>query len=336
MATGALSDSCGTVNPVEETDRTSPGASVDAPNALTPTQVRTFNELLAIGGERPYAPPGIVEELAETVAAGTRAPLGAWTERTMWLSKSQLFTVLRCEASLVADAATPRAHGLHPATAVGIVAHRAIQLAHTHPGRPVPEYVRVAVAGARGEEQFGEFWNAADMGAQSDLLMQITSRVTAYLDSWPPLADAWNPRFEESMQAKIGTLTLAARTDLVLGRPRGTGQQTMLITDWKSGALRTDPLGHYDEAMFYALVASLRHGVPPFRSTVYSLASGEWTDPDVTADALRASARQVVSGVTAIVELLTETRTPAVFCRQRWCTACRDAGQLDEPAATAS
>jgi hypothetical protein len=312
---------------VEETAHTFPAS---AQSALTPTQVRTFNDLLAIGGERPYAPPGLVEELRETVAEGTRVPLSSWTERTMWLSKSQLFTALRCEATLVADAVASRgARALHPATAVGIVAHRAIQLAHTHPGHPAPEYVRHALGGARSEERFDEFWAGADMGTQSDLLMQITSRVTAYQTSWPMLADAWNPRFEESMQAKVGSLTLAARVDLVLGTPRGTGQQTMLIADWKSGALREDALGHYDEAMFYALVATLRHGVPPFRSTVYSLASGEWTDPDVTAASLRAAAGQVVASVTAIVELLTSAREPAVFCRQQWCTACRDAGQLE-------
>ena len=84
----------------------------------------------------------------------------------------------------------------------------------------------------------------------------------------------------------------------------------MFIADWKSGALRDN---HVNEAMFYALVATLRHGIPPYRSTVYSLASGTFTDPDVTAERLRAAAAQVVAGVTAIVDVLTDEDCTSSF-----------------------
>ena len=275
---------------------------------MTPTQEATFTDLLAVGGARPYAPVGLVEELRATLEDGTRATLERWTERTLWLSKGQLFAALRCEGQFRADRETVRPSGKHPATAVGDVTHRAIQLAYTHPGRPVAEYIRHAVASLRGSDtDFDEFYTEADMATQSDVVMQATSRVTAFLDSWPRLQDDWAPRFEEPIQAKIGGLTLSARVDLLLGRPRATGQQTMYIADWKSGALRDN---HVDEAMFYALVATLRHGIPPYRSTVYSLASGTFTDPDVTAERLRAAAAQVVAGVSAIVDVLTERRAP--------------------------
>lgn len=290
-------------------------------SGFTPTQQHTFDELLAIGGERPYPPAGTVERLESLIEAGTRDALAAWSENSLWLNKGALFSVLRCEGAFRHSRADgPPAPGTFFAPrALGDVAHRAIQLAHTHPGRPVAEYVTHAVASLRGSDPaFDDWYGEADMGTQSDLLTGATSRVTAFLDSWPPLATEWSPRFEEPLQAKVGRLTLSARPDLVLGRPRGSGQQTMLLADWKSGALNDT---HEDEAMFYALVSTLRHRVPPFRSTVYSLVSGTYTAPDVTAQRLTAAAEQLVAGVNAYVAVLTEARAPQLNPGRQcgWC-----------------
>lgn len=287
---------------------------------MTPSQIHTFNDLLAVGGERPTAPTGLAEDLHAHILAGTAVALESWTENRLWLSKHQLFTALRCEGQLAAEASEPRTGGMHAATAIGIISHRAIQIAHTHHGRPVAEYVRYALAGAAGDEGFAEFWRTADPGTQSDLLMQMVSKVTSFLDSWPPLDESWTPRFEESIQAKVGALTLSCRADLVLGRPRPDGKQTMFLADLKSGGIHDH---HVDEGRFYALVATLRHGCPPFRSTVYSLASGDFTDPDVTAEALFTVADQVIDGVQRIVAVLTDQReaelTAGEYCR--WCPA---------------
>jgi hypothetical protein len=302
-----------TVNPM-----TGPGYATGVPAPrLTPVQEDTFTNLLQVGGPRPYAPIGLVEELRQTVLEGTREPLSRWTEPTLWLSKGQLFSALRCEASYQADKAAPRTPGKHPATAVGELTHRAVQMAHTHPGQPVAAYLRAARDSLLSSDpEFAAFHDGLDMAAQSDLVVTATSRVTAFLDSWPPLHPAWEPRFEEPLQAKVGKLTLSARPDLVLGRPRASGQQSMVIVDWKSGAIREEQ--HTAEAMFYALVATLRHGVPPFRSTVYSLASGTYTDPDVTAERLKEAAQAVVRAVGAVVDVLTERRaatpTPGLHC----------------------
>lgn len=309
MSTGAYDEESGPDHPQR----------VAAPAfAMTPSQRRTFDELLAVGAERPTAPAGLVEELRARIAEGTATALERWTESSMWLGKSQLFTALRCEGQLAAEASGERRAGMHPATAVGIVSHRAIQIAHTHPGRPVAEYVNGALHGARTEEAFGAYWEAADLGTQSDLVMQMTSKVTNFMDSFPTLDPSWTPRYEESIQAKVGRLTLSCKTDLILGRPRADGRQTMLLCDLKSGSLHDH---HTGEAAFYALVATLRHGIPPFRSTVYSLASGEFTEPDVTAEVLRASAEQVIEGVRRIADVLTDRRPP-VLVAGTYCTWC--------------
>jgi hypothetical protein len=296
----------------------------DAPpgqTSMTLTQVRTFNELLAVGGPRPVMPPTLFTDLESKVATAVAPVLARWTEPRMWLTKSQLFTALRCEGQLKADNGPARKARLHPATVVGIIAHRAIQIAHTHPDHPVSEYVQYALLSSLKDEDIAEFWGSADLGTQSDLQMQMTSRVTSFLDSWPVLDPRWTPRFEEPIQAKVGGVTLSARADLTLGRPRPNGVQTMVLCDLKSGALRDEE--HFDEAMFYALVSTLRHGVAPFRSTVFSLASGTYTDADVTPERLHNAADKVVEAVTRIVDVKTEFRAPdlvaGLYCG--WCPA---------------
>jgi hypothetical protein len=284
--------------------------------ALTPRQVRVLDELLAIGAERPVSPPELVDELRSRLGDAVKPALERWTERSLYLTKGQYLTALRCEGQLQADAASPRT-GMSSAAVAGTVAHRAVQLSYTHPLRPVTEYVRQAVIGARSSDQaLDEWWSKLPAAEQSDLIVQITSKVTNFLDDFPPLDPIWNPRFEEPMVAKVGKLTLSSRADLVIGRPRGDLRQTMLLIDLKTGSLREE---HEQEAQFYALVAALRHEVAPWRSVVYSLASGEYTEPDITPEILIDTADRVGEAVRNLVAVLTEERpgslTPGQHCR---------------------
>lgn len=299
----------------------SSGSAAAAP-ALNPTQRHVFDELLEVSdvSSRPVARPGMVDELRHAIDEGTRQAVASWTEPTMFLGKSQLMSVLRCEGQAKADAEQPRdGQPLHPATVVGIAAHKAIQIAHTHPDGTVGDHVEAAVRSARStERRFREFWDNVGVGEQSDLIAQVTSKVNGFLSSWPPLSRKWEPRFEESVQARVGGLKLSARVDLVLGNPRPTGEQTMLLTDIKTGSIGPR---HDDEAGFYALVSTLRHGVPPFKSLVYSVASGEWSEAAVTEPRLWKAARQVVTAVNALAEVLGEHRDP-VLTGGRWCEWC--------------
>lgn len=272
---------------------------------MTPAQLRTFDDLLCIGLPRPRCRAELTADLTKFLEDGLRPSMERWTERSLWFGKSQLMAALRCPGLPVAEASVSEGgvRPLHPATAVGIVTHRAVQLAHTHPDQPLAWYVEQAVLSARAETAFAAFWDSAAVGLQSDVVMQSVSRAAAFLDSWPALDPAWSWRFEESMQAKVAGVTLSARVDLVLGRPKPGHVQSMLLCDLKTGGLYE----HHDlEAAFYALVAALRYGVPPFRSTVYSLSSGTWTEPDVTETTLFEVASKVVEAVAVTVDSMTE------------------------------
>lgn len=291
--------------------------------ALTPRQMAVLDRLIAVGASRPSAPPELVAELTSILESATAGAVARWTQRSFYLTKGVYLTASRCEGQVVADAQTPRT-GTSVPLIVGTVAHKAIQVAYTHPMRPVNEYVRQAVVAVRkGDPLVEQWWVEASSSEQSDLLMQTTSRVTNFLDDFPPLQTAWNPRFEEPMAAKVGRLTMSCRPDLVIGRPRGDLKQTLLVIDFKTSDVKEE---HDKEARFYALVAALRHGVPPWRSTVYSLASGDYTEPDITPDVLIETAQDVGAAVNSIIDVLGEARPPSLapgpHCR--YCPA-RDA-----------
>lgn len=300
-------------------------ASVSGPvrvprQPMAPAQRRTFDELLVVGGDRPTARAGLVDDLRAALEQATRDAVAAWNQPGLWMTKAGVANALRCSGLVVAQAEAPPAP-MPLRAAIGVVAHRAIQIAHTHPGHTIDRYVRAAVrASVCDDDAFGAVWAAADAGTQSDLVMNATSMTVNFLDSWPTLLPDWAPRFEEPIQARVGRLTLSCRADLVLGRPRADNRQTMFLADLKTGGLADH---HADEAAFYALVATLRHGVPPWRSTVYSLALGEWTDPDVTEEVLWGAVARVGQAVRTTVEVLTETRSPQLepgpHCR--WCPA---------------
>lgn len=284
---------------------------------LTAAQREVFDHLLAVGSTRPLAPPALASELSATLQSGVSTALDRWPEGRLWFAKSHISNILRCEGSIPAHAAA-KAEGYSPAIAVGVVSHRAIQISHTHRQLTPAAAVDAAIEASRDDQKFSQWWDEQSAGVQSDLLCQMISRAVGFLDAFPPLPPNWVPRFEENIQARIGNLILSARPDLVLGRPRADMRQTMLLCDFKSGSLNDS---HLFEAHYYALVSTLRFGVPPFRSTVFSLASGEWTAPDIDADILRNTADVVVNAVNSYVDVML-ARREINYTAGRWCTWC--------------
>jgi len=96
-----------------------------------------------------------------------------------------------------------------------------------------------------------------------------------------------------------GRVLLRGKVDLALGRAEGT-QAKVLIVDFKTG--RPLPV-HTDDLRFYALLETLRVGVPPYRLATFSLDSGTGVSEDVDEQVLLAAARRTVAGVARLIEL---------------------------------
>lgn len=305
------------------------------PVRLNNIQRDIFDNLLSVGGRRPVAREGLSDDLKGYILDGTSKALNAWREPSMFLGKSALSSIRKCEGMVLADAEQKREYSLPMPTAIGIVTHRAIQMSHTHGDRTPDELVKMAIAGSMTEESFAAFMNAASDWTRSELISEAVNKTVSFLDTFPKLDKAWTPRFEVSFGARVGSLSMSGRPDLSLGRPKADGTQSMFLCDFKTGAIRED---HYLEAQFYALLATLRNGVPPFRSCVFSLADGEWTTPDVTEESLFLVAEAVVDAVTRRVEVLTELReptyTPGIYCR--WCPAAASCESADPDARPAA
>jgi hypothetical protein len=302
---------------------------------LTPVAKRVLESLLDLGSERPVSPPELPAELLEIISQGSRPGLDSWAERNLWVSKSSLLTFDRCQGAFKASKEKKWA-GLVTPVAVGQVAHRAIQISYTHPNASIEDYVRSAISAQEAtDDQFHEFWGSATMAVQSDVISQAVSKTTAFLDSWPPLNPEWSPRFEESTTARVGKVTMSVRPDLILGRPRPDLRQTMLLVDFKTGELKDE---HEREAAVYALVSTLRHGVAPFKSVVFSLASGDWVSPEITPDLLRETAQWVGEAASAMADVLSEKKEPTLtvsgacsWCPlQQTCVAYAEASEEDK------
>ncbi|HUQ39045.1 MAG TPA: PD-(D/E)XK nuclease family protein [Acidimicrobiales bacterium] len=317
------------------------GAMVDvaagvAPALLTPTQQRVSDELLDRGGARPIFPDNLGEilraELEEQLApVAARVPEG----EPVWVSKGTLSQVLHCETHHVTEAEA--GFEWTPANAKGTVAHKAIEIT-VGMGRTAPagELVDLAITrlvetGAdRGPGRWIE--QAAEVEV-AELRTNATDIVAKFQDAFPPLSRKWTPRVEWPLKARLcdERIHLQGKPDLVLGQAIGT-QARVLIVDFKTGRPSNT---HIEDLRFYAVLETLRCGVPPFRLATYYLDSGTWHAEDVTVDALRSAALRIAGGVSRLVELQVDRRPPTLtpgptcmWCRLR--TDCPGAARWAE------
>jgi hypothetical protein len=296
--------------------------------ALTPTQLRVRTGLLDLGGARPVFDPHLAARLLEELEARATACLDAlgapppppYDRRDRPLvvvHKRALAQIHQCERHWAAEEAAGFAWTA--ATARGAVAHKAIELGAQVDRQPLPaDVVDLAIARLIDDERGSGLWlRTATEGDLAELRARATDEVTKFDDSFPPLARAWRPRLESRQVAYLagGRVELSGKVDLALGKPVGCEART-LIVDLKTGR----PSGlHAADLRFYALVETLRVGVPPFRVASFYLDSGTWHHEDVDEDLLWSTVRRVADGVDRLVALRLGTRqateTPGPPCR---------------------
>lgn len=291
---------------------------------LTPSQRRVLDELMGAGRPRPTFDASLGEELRARMdegLSGVEALLGDGDLLTV--RKKDLSQVHACESHHLAELDAPFAWSAR--TARGSIAHRAIELSVRLAHLPAGDLVDIAIA--RLVED-GDDWSPASWLREAgevdlaDLRAYATDAVHKFQDEFPPVKQAWRPRVESGMYARLcdGRVTLRGKVDLALGQARGTEARVMIV-DFKTGSPSS---AHLDDLRYYALLETLRVGVPPFRLVSWYLDSGHWHAEDVTVDVLLAAARRTVDGTRKIAELRAKARTPEVnpgpacsFCVRR-------------------
>jgi hypothetical protein len=241
-------------------------------------------------------------------------------DRPLWIGKHQLSTVHGCETQHVAEAARPFEWSIPVAR--GSVAHRAIELGVNWQGEPSPQMLVDEALARLIEEQtqgLGAFLGGLTSAHRADLRSQAVARVAAFEECFPPLKREWRPVTESRVRVELcgSRIVLAGKTDLTLGRARGMTAGKVII-DLKSGRVAA---GHRDDLRFYALLETIKLGVPPRKLASYYLETGRAHPEEVSAPLLQAAVRRTADGVGKIVALAggarSPTTTPGPPCA--WC-----------------
>ena len=291
---------------------------------------------MALGAPRPRFDPDLALTLREDLEDRLAAVAEALSE-PLWVSKRDLAQVHACEGHHQAEKEERFAWSAR--TAEGTVVHRALQLSMSaRPEVPALALVDRALDSLRADEtrtSLAPWLAGVDELELAEVRARAAHTVVSFRECWPPLRPAWQPRTEAPIGAEVcdGRIILRGRPDLVLGVARGDEARS-LIVDLKTGRPRSS---HADDLRFYALVQTLRVGVPPFRVASYYLDTATFQAEDVDAEVLAIAVGRTVDGVMRLVRLqagepprLAPGPTCA-WCRARaTCPAAEKAGAVDD------
>jgi PD-(D/E)XK nuclease superfamily len=284
-------------------------------HGLTPLQRRTLDALRR-SPEPVVFDTELVGELEHDIVTAFESFAERLGDETVFVSKHTLSSVLGCEVQHL----HPDPFAWSPVVASGQVAHRAIQLMVHWRGEPVPaDVVDDALARLADDDNTLGDWIAGLTAAdEADLRGLAVERVTKFSECFPPLDKRATPMTEARVQWPLdGPILMSGKVDLVLGRPVGNESRKVII-DLKTGR---PAQRHREDLRFYALIETLRTGVPPRRLASFYLDVGQPVIEDVTAAVLRSAVRRTLDGVNALIQLTVEQRIAVkrVGHACRWC-----------------
>jgi predicted transcriptional regulator len=306
---------------------------MDPNGSLTPTQRRTLDELIGVG-ERPTFAPDLAQRLRDRIEEPVRA---LEPSRQLWLGKSNLNDLGRCPGLFDAVRAGEREPFAFSARfAAGRLAHKAVELEVAgREDRDPHVLVEEAVDRLEEDEAFRVYWEGIDGLRRDETLMEGAKTLELFRSTMPPLRRMrreLSPSTEWFVKAELagGALVLSGSLDLVLG----SGSQaescraTRLAIDLKTGRAWPE---HAEDMRFYALLLTLRFGVPPYRVATLYLDSGEWQAEDVDERMLEHAAGRVVEAVRAAAAV--DAGGPPELRSGPFCTWCPRASKC--PSSTA-
>jgi hypothetical protein len=285
-----------------------------------------------MGQPRPSFDPAVAVGLRRRMEEAL-APVVDGLGRLLRINKHDLSNVHTCEAYYRVE---KDSFAWAPRNAYGTVAHRAVRLSVALRDDAAPlDLVDMAIDAYLGDEQdggLGSYLLGASRVELAELRAQANDVVVQFLECFPPLRREWRPRTDTAILVKLcgDRVTLRGKPDLAFGQARGN-EAGVLIVDLKTGWSYPH---HFDDLRFYALLQTLKVGVPPYRVATYYLDSATFHQEDVTPATLEIAAGRTVDGVGKIVRLLDQAGpaaiTPGPTCR--WCRLrddCDGPAQLD-------
>ena len=287
---------------------------------FTPAQQEVVDLLGCPPEDRPRFDPTLRAELRNALETQLAdLALDPDLERDpLWVGKFHLKEIHGCEAKFRAEDGgfTPSA-----ATVRGTVAHKAIELTVNLPDDTAPlDLVDEAISRLREADLWLSDWlrDCSDVD-RAELRAEVNELLVKFQDCWPPLRPQWRPVPESRLYADLcdGRVTLAGKVDLALGRAEGDRAGKVLV-DLKTGR---QAQVHREDLRFYALIETIRIGVPPRMIATHYLDSGTISAEAVTVDVLDAAVARTVDGTRRIAELRNPdrplTKRPGPPCG--WC-----------------
>jgi hypothetical protein len=308
------------------------------PVQLSPLQQEVLDKLGSQLADRPQFDPRLRHELRAELEERL-APVAEVVpaDETLWLSKHALSSIHGCEGLFLAQEAEDFAWT--PATARGVVAHKAIELSVHWRGDPAPgDLVDEALARLiASTDGVSSYRGGLSEGLRAEVRSAAVERTTMFLECFPPLKAGWRPVTESRLRADLcgDRVVLRGKVDLTVGRAEGLRAGKVLV-DLKTGGFAPS---HREDLRFYALLEALRIGVPPRLLASYYLDGGRVMDEEVSEPLLHGAVERVVRGAQAIVSLKHLGREavlrPGPPCR--WCpvratcdTGRRHLAELDD------
>jgi hypothetical protein len=273
--------------------------------ALTPLQERTLVELMASEAPRPTFDRGLAADLRRELESRLGAALVP-RDRPLWVTKARLVDLhQRCEGLFLSNELDGAPFSYGRRLAEGRLVHKAVEIGVYADLGEVELVQRAADRLVEQEPGFDDYLGLLDEAERAEIVGEAVREVAWFRSVFPPLQRSWNPVVEWGLRVELlgGRVVLSARPDLVLGRddPEEPMRARRLVLELKGGQERPE---QDDDVRFYALVLTLRHGVPPFRVATVNLQAGTWRCHDVTPDLLLSAARRVADGCARAGELL--------------------------------
>jgi hypothetical protein len=291
---------------------------------LTAIQHRTLDDLMGRGTERPRFRRELPDELVEEIEGRVGVALSTLPDgESLFVTKARLADLhQRCEGLFLANDQGEGGFEYGFRLAVGKIVHKAVEVGVYARHLSEAELVdRVIERSSVDDPSFGNYVGVLDPIDRAELQAEAVRLTQVFRATFPPMDKAWTPAVEMTQKVELaeGRLVLHSRPDLSLG---GADQEDplrarRLIVELKTGPDRPE---HDEDVRFYALVATLFFGVPPFRVATVHLDSGTWRHQDVTEDLLRSAARRVADGCVRALAL--RDGEPPRLRGGKWCGWC--------------